>query len=274
MSSTVWTKFFWTDWMSDICLRHCSVAARGLWMDMLCIAAQHDPIGLVAINGEGLSVEDIAKLAGIPATEALTLVSELERNDVFARTRTGIIYNRRMIRDAKKGIIAAKNGRLGGNPVLKAKTGGQLRHGEINRNSLSDNHQHKPEDKPDDKGRLKTQIPEARKKERKEEAPPPSAAASKYFFESGVIRLTKEDFGKWEQAFKNVNLRAELVGLSNWAAKQTNWYLAVSNALLNRDREAIVRREKAMNGHASGKLKVHDPLPRCSIPGMPGYRED
>lgn len=107
-------------------------------MDMLCIAAQHDPIGLVAINGEGLSVDDIARMAGADPREAATLISELERNDVFARDRKGIIYSRRMVRDAKKAATAKKNGKEGGNPKLGKHKG----------NSASDKGQLKPPDKP------------------------------------------------------------------------------------------------------------------------------
>jgi hypothetical protein len=37
---------------------------------------------------------------------------------VFSRTREGVIYSRRMTRDAKKSAIARKNGKNGGNPTL------------------------------------------------------------------------------------------------------------------------------------------------------------
>lgn len=134
----IWTKFYWQDWLSDAGLRRCSVSAKGIWMDMLCIAAQHDPIGLVAVNGEGLSVDDIARLAGVDPREAATLIGELERNDVFARDRKGIIYSRRMVRDAKKAATAKKNGKSGGNPTL----------GKDKRNPASDNPKDKPPDKP------------------------------------------------------------------------------------------------------------------------------
>lgn len=119
----IWTKFYWQDWLSDAGLRRSGLAARGLWMDMLCIAAQHDPIGLVAINGEGLSVDDIARMAGVDPREAATLIGELERNDVFARDRKGIIYSRRMVRDAKKAATNRKNGKDGGNPSLNKDKG-------------------------------------------------------------------------------------------------------------------------------------------------------
>jgi hypothetical protein len=39
MSGTRWSKFYWSDWDGDMRLRLCSLAAQGLWMQMLCIAA-------------------------------------------------------------------------------------------------------------------------------------------------------------------------------------------------------------------------------------------
>ena len=54
MSGTIWSKFYWSDWETDPALRLCSLAAQGLWMRMLCVAASHDPIGYVAVAGRGL----------------------------------------------------------------------------------------------------------------------------------------------------------------------------------------------------------------------------
>lgn len=109
MTATTWAKFYWSDWLSDPGLRRSSLAARGLWMDLLCIAAQHDPIGYLAVRGEALSISDIARMTGIVETDASTLVGELERNGVFSRDRKGTIYSRRMIRDAKRSAEGRKN---------------------------------------------------------------------------------------------------------------------------------------------------------------------
>ena len=48
----------------------------------------------------------------------VSLIDELDRNGVLSRDRRGAIYNRRMVRDAKKIAHARKVGRLGGNPSL------------------------------------------------------------------------------------------------------------------------------------------------------------
>lgn len=87
MSGTVWSKFFWADWESDPNLRLCSLAAQGLWMRLLCVAAAHEPIGYVAVAGKGLDEAALARLTGCPEAELAGLLGELERNRVFSRDR-------------------------------------------------------------------------------------------------------------------------------------------------------------------------------------------
>jgi hypothetical protein len=119
MSGTTWSKFFWSDWETDPALRLCSLAAQGLWMRLLCIAAAHDPIGYVAVAGRGLSETDIARMTGVSESEAHALLGELDQNGVFSRDRKQRIYSRRLIKDAKASAEAKKNGKLGGNPNLR-----------------------------------------------------------------------------------------------------------------------------------------------------------
>jgi hypothetical protein len=149
MSGTVWTKFYWSDWESDPALRLCSLAAQGLWMRMLCIAASHDPVGYVAVAGKGLDETALARLTGCSESEVASLLGELTKHGVFSRDRHGRIYSRRMVRDARKSSEARKNGRLGGNPSLRNSKG------------------IRKVDNPQDKGGLKPQEPEARSHEEK-----------------------------------------------------------------------------------------------------------
>ena len=118
MAGTVWSKFFWSDWSNDPALRICSLAAQGLWMRMLCIAAEADPTGYVTVNGRPLGVTDIARLAGVTETECESLLAELDWNGVFSRDRKGAIYSRRMVRDAKTAKKNRENGKKGGNPTI------------------------------------------------------------------------------------------------------------------------------------------------------------
>jgi hypothetical protein len=114
MSANPHTRFFWKDWEYDPALRLCSLAAQGLWMRLLCIAARANPVGYLVIDGRPCTDDDIARLAGEPVDTVRALLDELERNCVFSRTRKGIIYNRRMTRDAKRSAANRENGQKGG----------------------------------------------------------------------------------------------------------------------------------------------------------------
>lgn len=118
MSGTKSSTFFWSDWMSDPGLRRSSYAARGLWMDMLCLAAMSDRIGYVEYESS-----DIARMTGGTVEQVESLTSELEKNGVFSRNRRGVIYSRRMVNAEKMRAVSVRNGKKGGNPNLRKSTG-------------------------------------------------------------------------------------------------------------------------------------------------------
>lgn len=119
MTATVWSKFFWSDWKSDPNLRACSFAARGLWMDMLCIMAMSPEFGMLIAGGEPLDAMGISRQIGGDPREIETLLGELEKRGVFSRNRAGTIYSRRLVKESKKRSMAAENGAKGGNPKLR-----------------------------------------------------------------------------------------------------------------------------------------------------------
>jgi hypothetical protein len=78
-----------------------------------------------------------------------------------------------------------------------------------------------------------------RDKEKKEDSAPDGAAApTKYVFESGVIRLNQRDFDQWREAYEQLDLRAELLSMTEWAGQQAKWFHAVQGLLGKRNREA------------------------------------
>ena len=107
MSGRRWLKFWPQDWQRDPALRSCGVAARGLWMDMLCIAHDATPYGHVAINGKSATPKQIGSVTGTPERDVMKLLAELEDAGVFSRTAGGMIFSRRMVRDA----VASEAGR-------------------------------------------------------------------------------------------------------------------------------------------------------------------
>jgi len=107
--------FYPNDWMSDESVRCCSIAARGLWIDLLCLMHKNEHRGYLSRpNGTPYSTEQIANMAGICQDFAINLLSELVDNGAASKTDDGIIYNRRMVRETNLSRVRSQSGRLGG----------------------------------------------------------------------------------------------------------------------------------------------------------------
>jgi hypothetical protein len=104
MKNLAWFKFYPADWRADQALRACSPAARGLWIECMCIMHEAEPYGHLLLNGRPPTETQLATMAAIPLDQIPSLLDELESAGVFSRTRTRVIYSRRMTRDAKKRV--------------------------------------------------------------------------------------------------------------------------------------------------------------------------
>jgi hypothetical protein len=111
-----WMKWCPADWRADPCLRGCSYAARGLWVDLISIMHEAEPYGHLLVNGVAPDARKIASLLGGTRKIVENLLKELEISGVFSRNEDGVIYSRRMLRDEVKALKDKENGRLGGNP--------------------------------------------------------------------------------------------------------------------------------------------------------------
>jgi hypothetical protein len=109
------TRWYFNDWWSDLGLRACSVPARGLWIDMLTIAAiEPRPGYLVDGDGRSLSIPQLARMVGAPVSSVRRWLAELERHRVFSRDPDGVIFNRRMAREADQKSTTATPERTAG----------------------------------------------------------------------------------------------------------------------------------------------------------------
>jgi hypothetical protein len=110
-----WFKFYASAWQGDIALKKCSLAARGLWIEMICVMSDAQPYGYLADAGGPMTLDTLALLIGRPLAEVEIAYAELEARGVFSKAsiRTKgpkIAYARRMVKCAKN----AENGRQGG----------------------------------------------------------------------------------------------------------------------------------------------------------------
>lgn len=111
-------QFYPADWRKDPALSSCSLAARGLWIELMCIAHECEPYGHVAINGQPMTAAQLARQVGEQPKVVEACLEELEASGVFSRDEKGRIFSRRMVRDERIRNARAAGGKLGGNPAL------------------------------------------------------------------------------------------------------------------------------------------------------------
>lgn len=111
-------QFYPADWRKDPALSACSLAARGLWIELMCIAHEAETYGLLSINDKPMTNPQIARMVGESPAAVAKLIAELEDAGVFSRDERGAIYSRRMVNDERIRNVRAESGRLGGNPNL------------------------------------------------------------------------------------------------------------------------------------------------------------
>ena len=124
MTHRPWMKFYTSDWRADPALRMCSIAARGLWMEIICVMHEAEPYGSLRVNGRPVTERQLATLAGVTVDDVVSYLAELEDAGVFSRDSDGVIYSRRMQRDNAKEAADRLNGAGGGNPKARRRRRG------------------------------------------------------------------------------------------------------------------------------------------------------
>lgn len=123
MSALPWMKFNPNDWRGSTKLGMTSLAARGLWIEILCIMHDAEPYGHLLVEGHRPTVSQLASIVGKPEQEVKPLLDELLRYGVAKYARDGeTIVSERMVKDAARSQKARASGLLGGNPNLGKKT--------------------------------------------------------------------------------------------------------------------------------------------------------
>ena len=117
-------QFYPADWRKDMALQSCSVAARGLWIDVLCIAHECEPYGHLTVNGKPMTPAQIGRHTGLTERECKALLIELRDAGVLSETQDGTIYSRRMVRDEQVRQARAEGGKAGSEHGFKGASHG------------------------------------------------------------------------------------------------------------------------------------------------------
>ena len=115
MPKLPWFKFYPGDWMKDPNLRRCSLAARGILTDIMCLMFEAKPRGVLQnCDGSPWSNADISRACGSDTRSTSKAISELESKGVLSRNERNCLYSRRLIRDEETRSVRAEAGSKGG----------------------------------------------------------------------------------------------------------------------------------------------------------------
>jgi hypothetical protein len=95
-----WLKFYPSDWLSDEALRGCSPAARGLWVDLICLMAKSKKHGYLLAGDKPMGAEHIARIFGESLERTSELLVELAQSGVYS-IEQDTIFSRRMVKDER-----------------------------------------------------------------------------------------------------------------------------------------------------------------------------
>lgn len=111
-------QFYPADWLNDVKLQACSMAAQGLLINMMCLMHQSEKYGYCLINGDKPSIKQLKNLLRVHHKTFIKLIKELLKNGVIKEIN-GVYYCKRMVQDEAFRQMRRKCGTLGGNPNFK-----------------------------------------------------------------------------------------------------------------------------------------------------------
>lgn len=85
-------------WLTNRSLRACSPAARGFWVDLLCLC--HPSGFLVLPNKKPMSDDQIATLVGASVKLVRGWLKELGESGIFSVSEDGVLFSSKMVKDA------------------------------------------------------------------------------------------------------------------------------------------------------------------------------
>lgn len=141
MSKSPGFWFFTGDWLKDSELRFCSIFARGLLVDLLCILFEAKERGYASKpDGTPRTNEEIVSaVSGGSVEEKLAALAELESSGVLSRDNRGVLFSRRLARLDELTQKRSKAGSKGGSKSqAKAKQNDKQNRGVTVSDSVSD----------------------------------------------------------------------------------------------------------------------------------------
>ena len=113
-------QFYPGDWKKDAGIQALSYEERGVWFELMLLMFESPERGkLIFRTGTPIPEDAVARALGLDKQKVNQILSKLLAYGVASKEEdTGIIYCRRMVRDAELSKKRAEAGKMGGNPNL------------------------------------------------------------------------------------------------------------------------------------------------------------
>lgn len=119
-------QFYPGDWRKDPGVQSLSFHDRGVWFEILCLMHESEERGKLLLRGQPMPEDALSRLLGLDKQSLTkTLTTLVEYGVASCDPATGVLFNRRMVRDEKLRKIRQEAGKLGGNPRLLNQTANQ-----------------------------------------------------------------------------------------------------------------------------------------------------
>lgn len=117
-------QFYPADWRKDIGVQSLTYHDRGVWFEILCLMHESEQRGRLLLNGKPMPNDVLTRILGLDKQK---LDQALERilSAGVADIISGVLTNRRMVRDEHIRKVRRESGILGGNPALLNQTDNQ-----------------------------------------------------------------------------------------------------------------------------------------------------
>ncbi len=113
-----WMQFYSRDWLDNKELRQCSPTSRAILIDLMALAHEGHPYGVVASPSGPLSDTYLASRCMVHLLTLRASIKELLEHNRIHRNENGALYVKRMIEDERIRAARAAGGIKGGNPSM------------------------------------------------------------------------------------------------------------------------------------------------------------
>ncbi len=196
-------QFYPADWLNDIKLQSCSLAAQGLLVNLMCLMHQSEKYGFLLINGRIPLPKEVSHLLRLHHKTYQARLIELILNGVLYEDENKAIYCKRMVKDEHIRQVRREAGKLGGNPLLKQEDNQELKQKSTPSSSSSSS------SSPSEPIKEPTSVGSSAER-------PEDIILSIPLVDKTEYHVMQFDIDQWQESYPGVDVELTLRGIRQW----------------------------------------------------------